>query len=72
MAKSKLFGTNIDPACSYCLLGRPAPDRVMVLCRKYGPVAPFYSCKKFRYDPLKRIPKKQPELPQYSPDDFQL
>lgn len=72
MAKLRLFGKNIEPACSYCEFGRPSPDNVMILCRKYGPVAPFYSCKHFRYSPLKRIPKKQPKLPEFSPDEFEL
>lgn len=72
MADRKLFGNTVDPACIYCRSGRPSPDNVMILCRKYGPVAPFYQCRKFQYDPLKRVPKKQPKLPSYSAEDFQL
>lgn len=70
--KKKLFGTNIEPACVYCIYGRPAPDNIMILCRKFGPVAPYYSCRKFKYNPLKRIPKRQPKLPNFSPDDFEI
>lgn len=71
-AKKKLFGNNIQPACTYCQLGRPSYDKTMVLCRKYGPVAPYYHCRKFTYSPLKRIPRRQPQLPTFSPEDFQL
>lgn len=70
--KKKLFGQQVEPACLYCEKGRPAPDNVMVLCRKYGPVAPTYQCKKFIYDPLKRIPRRQPKLPEYDEEDFKL
>ena len=70
--KKSLFGNSIEPACIYCQFGRPAPDNVMILCRKYGPVSPYYKCKKFVYDPLKRIPKRRPKLPDFSPDDFSI
>lgn len=72
MARMKLFGNSIEPACAHCQFGRPAPDRLMVLCRKYGPVAPHYQCKRYRYDPLKRVPRRLPALPQYDADDFKL
>ncbi len=72
MASHILFGKNIQPACSYCQNGRAAPDKSMVLCSKYGPVFVHYSCKKYIYDPLKRIPKKPPALAPYSKEDFEL
>ena len=68
----KLFGNNIEPSCQTCSLGRPAPDEIMILCRRFGPVAPSYRCLRYKYDPLRRIPKKQPKLPEYSPEDFQI
>ena len=68
----KLFGKNIDPACEYCEYGKGAPSN-MVACPKYGVVAPFYYCRKFKYNPLKRIPKKANcNLPKFSADDFSL
>jgi hypothetical protein len=72
MPKKKLFGNTIQPACAHCRFGKLAPDRVMILCRRHGPVAPYYDCVRYRYNPLKRIPKRQPVLPQYSADDFKL
>lgn len=70
--RSKLFGNTIEPACTYCANGQPAPDKVMILCKKYGPVAPYYKCKKFVYNPLKRVPKRRPKLPVYHKEDFEL
>lgn len=72
MASGSLFGNNIEPACAHCRHGRPSPDQVMILCHKYGPVAPYYKCKKFEYDPLKRIPKRRPPIPAHNPEDFEL
>lgn len=72
MAKTKLFGNTIEPACLYCQHGRPAADRVMILCRKYGPVAPHYHCRKFIYDPLKRVPKRPKKMPGFTAEDFSL
>lgn len=69
---TKLFGNNVEPACACCEQGRPAPDKVMVLCKRYGPVAPLYCCKHFAYDPLKRVPRRLPTLPQFSQEDFDL
>ncbi|MEM0530109.1 MAG: hypothetical protein ACOX85_04975 [Candidatus Pararuminococcus gallinarum] len=69
---AKLFGNRIEPACIYCALGRPGRDDSIILCPKRGVVTPYHSCRKFSYDPLKRIPKKPRLLTQYSPDDFKL
>ncbi len=70
--RKMLFGNNIEPACSCCEFGRPSSDQAMVVCRKFGPVAPYYSCKKFVYDPLKRVPKRMPPLPAFAAADFEL
>lgn len=58
MAKKKLFGNNIKPACKYCSLGK-AIDNDRIACSKFGEVKPYDSCKKFDYSPLKRVPKKE-------------
>lgn len=71
MFKKKLYGTKIAPSCSYCIYGTPASDRKMIFCRRRGVVSPYYSCRKFRYDPLMRVPRRQ-ELPQLDPSDFTL
>ncbi len=68
----KLFGNNIEPACEYCRHGSLSSDNAMILCSKKGVVSPYYSCNKYTYMPTKRIPKRHPELPSYSPEDFSL
>lgn len=58
-----LFRKNIERACSYCAHGGKV-DEDTVLCRKKGFVAACSGCRRFRYDPLKRIPRRQ------RPQDF--
>ena len=62
MFKKPPYGTKISPACAYCTHGSPAADQKMVLCKNRGVVSPYFACRKFRYDPLLRVPHRQ-ELP---------
>ncbi|MEG0456944.1 MAG: hypothetical protein RR549_02310 [Oscillospiraceae bacterium] len=71
--KKSFFGNNITPACEYCCNGTKTADKKMVLCGKKGIVAPFYNCRKFNYDPLRRTPKRRRINTQiYNPEDFKL
>ena len=55
----KYFDKHIDPKCDYCQFGRRTKEGNKVLCEKRGMVDCNYSCSKFIYSPLKRIPVKQ-------------
>lgn len=48
-----------------------AADPKMILCKRKGVVSPYYCCRKFSYDPLMRIPRRQ-VLPELDPRDFTL
>ena len=61
MAKKKLFGNNIKPSCKYCEMAK-AVEGDVIKCEKFGDVKAYDSCKKFVYNPLKRIPKKELQL----------
>ncbi len=69
--KAALWHKKISPACAYCTHGSPAADQKMVLCKNRGVVSPYFACRKFRYDPLLRVPHRQ-ELPHYDPKDFSM
>ena len=71
MFKKPPFGSKIPSSCAYCALGSPAADRKMVFCRQRGVVSPYFSCRRFRYDPLLRVPRRQ-KLPDLDPRDFTL
>lgn len=70
--KRPLFGNHIEPACRYCAHARENTDGRFILCQHKGVVAPYYSCRKFRYDPLLRVPSRQAVLPKYDKSDFEL
>ncbi len=55
----KYFDKNIQPKCDYCQFGRRTKDGNKVLCEKRGMTDREFSCGKFIYSPLKRIPVKQ-------------
>lgn len=67
-----LFAGDNPRCCACCLRGKTAPQSGMILCPRRGVVPESYFCKKYRYDPLKRVPRRAPELPSFSPDDFRL
>lgn len=52
-----LFEKDMDPRCAYCQRGTPLDDD-KVMCVKKGIVSAAGSCRRFRYDPLKRVPPK--------------
>jgi hypothetical protein len=66
----KLYGKNIKPSCEYCIHGSFSSDGSMILCKKKGVVEIRYTCKRFIYDPIKRIPLKPLEIPEFSKEDF--
>ena len=70
--RRKLYGNNIQPACEYCARARRAADGRVMLCTRKGVVPLYHRCRKFLYDPLKRVPYRQPALEKYKPEDFVL
>ena len=68
-----LFRKKIDRACAYCTFGTKL-DEDTVLCAKKGMKAPDGKCRRFKYDPTKRIPTKAKALDfsKYEEQDFSL
>ena len=71
--KPPIYGATISPACSYCSFGTQLEDG-SILCIKKGLRTQEDSCRKFKYDPCKRIPKKMKALDfsKYDDMDFSL
>lgn len=68
-----LFDKKIDPSCSYCKRGSVISEDEVV-CRRNGVVAAWHSCRRFQYDPLRRVPP-QPMMPgehKFTKKDFEL
>ena len=70
--KRKLYGNTVSPACQICLHGRMSVDGQVVLCPLKGVTDPADHCRKFEYDPLRRVPYRQPSLHTFSESDFSL
>jgi len=68
-----LFRRKIDRYCTYCKFGGKISDD-QVICQKCGIVPASHQCRRFRYDPLKRIPPKATtqDFSKYDKKDFSL
>lgn len=68
-----LFRKKIARACQYCAFSA-ALEEDRMLCAKKGVVASDSRCRKFRYDPCKRIPPKPkaPDFEKFKDTDFSL
>jgi len=68
-----LFRKKIDRYCAYCAYAGKVNDE-QVICQKCGIVPASHHCRRFRYDPLKRIPPKQAtqDFERYDTKDFSL
>ncbi len=68
-----LFRKKIERSCSYCTFGARLDDE-QVLCSKKGVCPMDGKCRRFRYDPTKRIPKKSKamDFAKYDKEDYSL
>ena len=68
-----LFRKKIQRSCTYCIHAAQL-DEGHVLCAKKGVVSTDKGCRKFAYDPCKRVPVKPKalDLEKYENDDFSL
>ena len=68
-----LFRKKMPRSCLYCAHSvKLSADQM--LCTKRGIVSAYYECRKFSYDPFKRIPSKPKalDLKKYENEDFSL
>ncbi len=68
----KMFNKDIQKKCEYCIHASPLGKNSEMVCLKRGIVNSDDLCRKYKYDPLKREPKKQLISDNYSPEDFVL
>ena len=72
MRKKFLSAKKYEPKCEYCLYGRLAPDGERILCEKKGVISGDSTCRKYKYDVMKRVPKKAPAVTSADPAEFEL
>lgn len=68
----RLFSKKAHIACKHCRYGRKTMGGEKVLCTRKGIVELDFSCRKYQYDPLKRVPRRRPSLPAFTQEDFKL
>lgn len=68
-----LFRKKLPRSCEYCAHSTKVGD-AQYLCIKNGLVTADTGCRKFSYDPLKRIPPRQKaiDFSKYDESDFSL
>lgn len=68
-----LFRKKMPRSCSYCTNGTKLNDDA-VLCTKRGFVPTEKPCRKFSYDPCRRIPPKPKaqDFSEFDKEDFSL
>lgn len=68
-----LFRKKIEKCCAYCVYGTKVNED-QILCAKKGLKNPDGKCRRFDYDPTKRIPAKPKALDftKYEEKDFSL
>ena len=66
------FNKKVDKYCKYCIYGKMLEFSGEVFCKKKGFVEPLFSCRKFKYDPLKRTPTQNILKNNYTEEDFKL
>lgn len=64
-------GESIARCCDLCENSSETYESEKLLCEIHGIVSREYVCRKYAYDPQKRIPKKPsaPEMPDLSGED---
>lgn len=70
--KKKKEQPDLPRVCEFCEHASLITDEKNVLCALHGIVHREYRCKKYTYDPLKRVPRALPPLPKLSEEDLLL
>ena len=68
-----LYREDIEGCCEYCRYSRPMGDGEAV-CERRGIVSVSGCCRRFRYDPLRRIPERPAVVASrtYTEEEFAL
>ncbi len=61
-----------EPCCAQCRNGIPSVDKKTVFCKKRGVMEADDCCRKYDYDPLRRVPKGRVTIPVPEEEEFRL
>ena len=66
-----IFSKDIRKICAFCVHSSAYTEDEL-LCEKHGPVPVDHSCRRFKYDALKRIPEAPAAIKKVDPNDLKL
>lgn len=69
---SSMFNKDLPHSCKYCVFGKASLFNGEILCEKRGVTLGSDYCRKYKYDPLKRVPERIKIADGYNPEDFSL
>jgi len=69
---NNIFNKSLPKRCEYCVHGKKFDFSDEVLCPKRGITTVNDTCRKYKYDPLKRTPLRQKPSDNYKPEDFSI
>lgn len=72
LKKSSAEGRECPRACRFCEKAAVLDGGNQILCNYRGIVPADHKCRRFSYDPLKRIPRAPLRPPKLSEEDFLL
>ena len=68
----KGFNKKLQKSCLWCVHGKNSDFCDDIFCKKHGVTTKADACRHYKYDPLKRTPKKQKCFDNFTSDDFTL
>ena len=68
----KMFNEDIIKKCAHCQNSLSLSNSGEMACKIRGIVNSDDLCRKYKYDPLKRVPKAIKLANNYAPDNFNL
>lgn len=66
------FNKKLVRSCAYCVHGKASEYTNEIFCMKRGVTTENDSCGSYKYDPLKRVPRKTKPAGNFKPEDFEL
>ena len=68
----KGFNNDLQKSCQWCIHGKKSDYFDDIFCKKHGVTTRADSCRHYKYDPLKRTPRKIKPAGEFNADDFKL
>ena len=72
MMSDKAYNKKLPHRCEYCEYGKSLEGTNEIVCKKRGITLKDDSCRKYKYNPLKRTPEEITLQGNFSAEDFSI